>query len=240
MSSESGTLWNGTTDTPTGVRFAHPIDIRYIEKSDFVNEYVVKHGLGITASDSEYTDGTLDDVLLRASTKINRKTGRYFNVQTIDETFSRYQLGTGGSREYVTLVLSQMPINTINRIDFEVLGQFISVDLTYLQDAYPESGFLQLVPNITSAAATSIPIPVSTQIGTYWVNYTFGYSTLPADIRQAVVLEAVKLIGLYRNPLGLSEFRSNQKTLKWDKDNRLDEQIAQLIAPYKKQALAAA
>lgn len=240
MPSNSSALWTGTTRTPTGAAFQHPIDVRYVDKADFIKDYAVKHGLGITASDPEYSDGTLDTFLLEASSIVNRKTHRYFNVQTVDETFPRKTLGTGGFREYLTLFLSQTPIRTINRIDFEVLGQFVSVDLTYLQDTNPEEGFIQIVPNLSSAAGTTTPIPYSTQIGTYWVNYTFGYNTIPEDVKKAVILTAIQQIAFQRNVLGLTELRTNQKTFKWGDENVLEKEVDRLLAPFKKMSLASA
>lgn len=240
MASNSSGIWSPPSHTPTGVPFKYAQDIQYVDKSDFIKDYIVKHGLGITASDPEYTDGTLDDVLLEASSNINRKTGRHFNVQTIDETFSRYTLGFESTKDYVTIRLTEMPIRAINTIYFEVLGQFTQIDLTYLQNSFPDQGFFQIIPNLTSAAGTSLPIPRDTTIGNYWVNYSFGYDVLPSGITKAVILEAVKLISLQRNVLGLAELRTNQKTFKWGETNKIDDQIDILLAPYKKMQLASA
>lgn len=239
MSSASSGNWTGPTQTPTGQPFQHPITTSYVTKAEFIQDYVVK-GLGITASDVEYTDGTLDQILLDASGAINDLTHRYFNIQTVDETLSRYTLGTGLDHFYVTLQLNNYPFNSINSIYFEVLGQFVPVSLTYLQNAYPDQGFLQIIPNLASAAGTLTPIPVETQLGTYWVNYTFGYSTIPSAIRRATILQAVKTIGFQRNVLGLSSFRTNQKTLAWGNVNKLDQEIDLLVMPYKRPFMTAA
>ncbi len=240
MPSNSSGIWTAPNHTPTGAAFQYAQDVQYVDKSAFIKDYIVSHGLGITSNDIEYTDGTLDALLLEASANINRRTGRHWNVQTIDETFSRKTLGFSSERDYITIRLTELPINSINRIDFEVLGQFVPVALTYMQNSFPEAGFFQIIPMLTSAAGTVTPIPRDTQIGNYWVNYTFGYTTIPDGIKKAVILEAVKLIGLQRNVLGASSIKSNQKTLTWGETNKIDDQIDQMLAQYKRLLLTSA
>lgn len=237
--SQSTSLWTTTVQTPTGATFQKAIDSQYITKADFIIDYVVK-GLGITASDPEYNNGALDQILTEASASINRKCGRFFNKQTIDETFSRFTLGTGQEHYYLTFQMANYPVRSINSIYFEVLGQFIQVSQTYEQDSSPDLGFFKIYPNLVSAAGTNTPIPVPTQIGDYWINYTFGYDAVPADIVRAVTLEAIKTIAMQRNVLGLVEFRSNQKTFKWGNTNAIDDQIDKLIAPYRQLTLQSA
>ena len=241
MPSQSSTIYLAPTNTPTGAAFAYAMDNQYVTSADFIQHPAVSDGLGLTASDNLYTSGYLDKLLLRASVYVNRYCNRHFDIQTIDETISRLTLGTKNVEHFITIILNEAPIRSVNRIDFQVLNNFIPINLTYLVNSYPNEGYFEITPTLFAATGATSPIPKDTKIGTFWINYSFGYTVLPADVIEAVILKTISLIAQQRNILGVTNFKTNQLSLTWDKDkNLLEEQIKTLLNPYRRVTLRVA
>ncbi len=172
---------NTGTNTPTGAKRMIAVDNPYLEKEEFVNSAAAK-GLGITKDSPEYDNGELEAKLLQASAVVNRFCGRWFDMQTIDETKTQFSVRPYNP-QLVTVVLQNRPYTIINSIYIQVLKWFIPVITTgansYLQDFY-ELGYYKIVPMLSSAG-TGLGSPIPSQIidrqplGVLWTNYTFGY-----------------------------------------------------------------
>lgn len=172
---------NTGTNTPTGARKQIAVDNPYLEKAEFVQGYAAK-GLGISAQSAEYDNGTIERMLLQASAVVNRFCGRYFDMQTIDETKTQFSVRPYNP-QLVTVVLQNRPYSVINSIYIQVLKWFISVQTTgansYLQDFY-DLGYYKIVPMLSNAG-TGVGSPIPSEIidrqplGVLWTNYTFGY-----------------------------------------------------------------
>lgn len=157
------------------------VDSPYIEKEEFVQGYVAS-GIGITKDDPRYANGQLQEILLMASSVVNRYCGRYFDAQTIDETKTAFTVRPYNP-QLVTVVLQNRPYTKVNSIFIQVLKWFIQVDTTsansYLQDFY-ELGYYKIVPMLSNAG-NGLGSPIPSQIidrvplGVLWTNYTFGY-----------------------------------------------------------------
>lgn len=181
----SGQIATGN-NTPTAAPMKIAVDNPYMTKDAFIKSFEGR-GLGITADSPEYSDGTLDEVLLEASAWVNRHCGRWFDTQTIDEQKTGFQVRPYNP-QLVTVVLQNRPYSKINTIYIQVLQWFIQVQAIgsqnggYLQDFY-DQGFYKIVP-LLSTAGTGLgtPIPAAildrVSLGVLWTNYTFGYGTV--------------------------------------------------------------
>lgn len=181
QSVQSGHI-NAGSNTPTGAPLKYSVDNPYCTKDDFVQSKEAR-GLGITASSDIYGNGELDNVLLRASSYINRYCRHYFDTQTIDEQKTRFTVRPYNP-QLLTIVLNNYPYSKINSIYIQVLKWFIQVDASatgYIQDFYAQ-GFYKIVPLLSSAGTgVGSPIPAAildrVPLGVLWTNYTFGYGT---------------------------------------------------------------
>lgn len=201
MSTETrGGLWQTPTNTPTGAAMQVSVDNPYITKSQFILNPIAK-GLGITASSTEYTDGTLDAIILEASSMVNRYCRRHFDRQTIDEIYPNITIQVTNP-QLTTVPLDEGPINQINTIYIQVLQWFIEFSLSYLQ-TIPEAHYYQIVPLLSSDGSTGIPIPSvllqQSNLGKIWTNYDYGYSRqIVADTSTA---DSGKTIYTFTTPL---------------------------------------
>jgi len=178
---QSGQFSPGS-NTPSGTQFQYPVDAQYISKASYILTPQAK-GLGITAASADglYLSGELNNILLRASSQVNRICGRYFNVQSVDEQGFRFTVRPYNP-ELVHVNLLNMPYWHVNSIWIQVLKWFIPIDISstgYVIDAYGY-GFVKIVPLLSNAGAgTGSPIPAEiidrAPLGVLWINYTFGY-----------------------------------------------------------------
>jgi len=226
------TLWTPTLLTPTGNPQMLPRDVQYLSKDDFLN-YAT--GLKLTTSSALYTSGVLDVYLQMASEEVNRYCHRHFQVQTIDEI--HYDTPIGQSEpKLVTLFLGEAPVQTINRVDIQVLKWFINFSLDYLQ-LDQETGMIKLVPFL-GGGASGIPLPsaalVAGLLGHIWVNYTAGYDVIPTAVKIATGIFATKIIGLQENPVSAQSVKFGRNfSLQWNKDtDPLLAQAHRMLDPY--------
>lgn len=177
----SGNIDTGN-NTPTGAKMRVAVDNPYITKDDYIKSFEAM-GLGITTASPQYQNGQLDAVILRASAWVNRHCRRWFDMQTIDEQKTGFQVRPYNP-QLVTVVLNNRPYSRINTIFIQVLQWFIQVETgphSYLQDFY-DKGFYKIVPMLSSAGTgVGTPIPAAildrVPLGVLWTNYTFGYGT---------------------------------------------------------------
>ena len=205
----------------------------YLDKDLFLN-YAT--GLKLTSSSALYTSGVLDIYLQTASEMVNRYTHRHFNVQTIDETYPTVTISPYSPR-MITVQLSEGPIQSVNRVDLQVLKWFLNFDLSYLQ-LYQEEGYYRITPFLGgNASGTPLPgslltekIPV-----VIWTNYTFGYDVIPDSVKLATSLITTKLIGMQENPVSAKAVKFGRNfSLEWDKDNDpIMNAVKMLLAPYR-------
>jgi hypothetical protein len=207
----------GGTNTPSGAPIQVAVDNPYLTKDDFI-KFPFAKGLGITASSPEYSDGSLDWVLLEASAEVNRICRRYFDTQTIDEQKTGFR-AQPYNPQLTTIVLNNRPYRHINSIYIQVLKWFIQVDTTpsgYLQD-FPVQGFYRIVPLLsTSGQGAGSPIPAAildkVALGVIWTNYTFGYGTTMTS--QSTVGDAT--FKIYQVPVGKRLMAPSQTVVVYD------------------------
>ncbi len=213
----SGYIQTGT-NTPTGAKRMIAVDNPYIEKEEFINSSAAK-GLGLTKDSAEYNNGELERKLLQATAVVNRFCGRWFDMQTIDETKTQFSVRPYNP-QLVTVVLQNRPYSVINSIYIQVLKWFIPVITTgansYLQDFY-ELGYYKIVPMLSSAG-TGLGSPIPSQIidrqplGVLWTNYTFGYG-------QPVTSQTLDKVGTtkgYQAPVSNRLWAPSQPTAVYD------------------------
>lgn len=168
--------YNTGNITPWGRPMMLPKDNPYITKDDFILS-AEGAGLGITESSTMYTNGQLDLFILRACSAINRYCRRYFDVQTIDETKTRFSVRPNNP-ELVTIPLQQRPYQSVNSIYLQVLKWYVEITREYLQE-FPDKGFYKIVPMLSSVGNFGVPLPATIvdriPLGVLWTNYTFGY-----------------------------------------------------------------
>lgn len=171
----------GFYDTPTGQPKAIAVDNPYITKDYFLNAPEAS-ALGLSASSSIYTNGYLDQIILQASSFINRYCMRYFDTQTIDETMTGFTVRPFNP-QLVTVPLQNSPYQQINSVWIEVLRWFIQIDITsssaQLQDFW-DYGYYKIVPLLSTAGSgVGSPLPAEilqrVPLGVLWTNYTFGF-----------------------------------------------------------------
>lgn len=178
---QSGHIQTGN-NTPTGANMKVAVDNPYISKDEFIQTFEAE-GLGITKDAPQYQNGELERKILQASGWVNRHCRRWFDMQTIDETKTGFQVRPYNP-QLVTNVLNNRPYSKINSIYIQVLQWFIQVDTGptgYLQDFY-DKGFYKIVPMLSSAGTgIGTPIPAAildrVSLGILWTNYTFGFGT---------------------------------------------------------------
>lgn len=218
--------------TPTGQPMMTSRDMPYLTKDDFIN---FPNGLNLKTTSPLYTSGILDEVLQMASEEVNRYCHRHFNVQTVDEVYDGIRIGQDAPK-LMTVQLNEGPIQSVQRVDVQVLKWFINFSLDYLQIA-PEKGYIQIVPFLGSGLS-GVPLPsaalVEGLLGKVWVRYTYGYDVIPFAIKMATSIFATKFIGLQTNPVGASDIQLGHYKTTWSKDNDpLMIQAYNLLNPYK-------
>lgn len=228
-------FWETPMNTPDNQPMVVPYDIPYMTKEEFI-KHPIARGLRLSASSPEYNDGTIDELLLCASSEVNRYCRRYFQKMTIDEIYPNVTIQVANPR-LTTVPLKYPPVQKINTIYIQVLKWFIKFELTYLIQ-HPQQRFYQIVPLISCAGTTGAPIPSvlleQSQLGIIWTNYTFGYDIIPEEIKCAVALIAGKFWGTAKqNPLGLNNLRTGNLTLGWGEYNPINEEVKRMLDPYK-------
>lgn len=230
---DGSTIYTPSVVTPTGQPMMIARDTQYLTKDDFIN---YPNGLKLKTTSDLYLSGALDTILKASSEQVNRYCRRHFNVQTVDEVYHGIRIGQDMPK-LVTIPLNEGPIQNINRIDIQVLKWFINFSLDYLQ-IFPDQGYIQIVPFL-GGNASGIPLPsaalISGLLGKIWVNYTFGYDSLPNEILMATSLFATKMIGLQENPVSAAAVKFGRNfNLQWDADNDpLIGQARRLLDPYR-------
>lgn len=209
---------NTGTNTPTGARKQIAVDNPYLEKEEFLMSYEAK-GIGLSVDSDEYANGTIEKALLDASAVVNRYCGRWFDMQTIDETKTSFTVRPYNP-QLVTVVLQNRPYSVINSIYIQVLKWFVPVQTTgansYLQDFY-ELGYYKIVPMLSNAGnGLGSPIPSEiidrAPLGVLWTNYTFGYGQ-PIT---GQVLDKVKTTLGYQAPVTNRLWAPSQPTAVYD------------------------
>jgi hypothetical protein len=176
----------GTPLTPTGNAKRSEVDSPYITKSEFI-ESPEAAGMGITqnSSDGWYSNGTLDKILVRASSWVTRYCNQWFDTQTIDEYQTGFTVRPFNPR-LVSVYTHNAPIQNIQGIWIQVLQWFIQIQTTPLESSYlqilPDWGVFKIVPLLSTAGSgTGSPIPAAildkVPLGVLWYSYTFGYGT---------------------------------------------------------------
>lgn len=200
---QSGNIAGASGFSPTGAPLKVATDHPYITKDYLIKSFEMR-GLGIDENDPSYADGTLDDVILSVSAWVNRYCGRWFDMQTIDETTTGFQVRPYNP-QMVRVIMKNRPFSSINSIYIQVLQWFIQIQTTqsgYLQ-IFPDKGFYRIVP-LLSTAGTGLgsPIPAAildrVALGVLWTNYTFGFGTPLTGIP----LTAIASSKQYQAPLG--------------------------------------
>ena len=239
----SSGIYTTNLSTPDGQPATVPTDVPYMSKDEFL-QYPIALGLGITVASPEYTSGMLDKLLLQASSRVNRHCKRYFQKQTIDETFPNVTIQVSNPRLNV-IPLKNGPVTQINSVTIQVLKFFIPFSLEYLIQPFYEQRYYQIVPMLSTAGSgspmgTGTPIPSvileQSQLGIVWTNYTCGYDIIPEDIKFAVTLIVGKMLGFKHNPLGLSQFSTQTTSQTWTAagvDNVLDSEAMSILDKYK-------
>lgn len=228
----------GEGDTPDGQPFVHPVDVPYVTKEEFIL-HPSAAALGLTASSTEYTNGTLDMLILSASASVNRYCKRYFQRQTIDEKYPNITISVTNPRLCV-IPLKNGPVHRVNSVSIQVLKWFIPFSLEYLQTFYDQA-YYKIVPMLT-ANGTGTPIPSvlleQSQLGIVWTNYTCGYDVIPSDIKFATCLIAAKMYGQSKfNPLGLTSMSTqtfSQSFGAQTSDSDLDPMAMNMLKKYKR------
>jgi hypothetical protein len=239
----SAGIYTTNSSTPDGQPATIPVDVPYMTKDEFIKQPIAR-GLGIVATSPEYIDGTLDTLLLQASSHVNRYTRRYFQKQTIDETFPNVTIQVSNPR--LTIIpLKNPPVSQINSVTIQVLRWFIPFSLEYLIQPFYEQHYYQIVPMLSTAGqgapmGTGTPIPSvileQSQLGIVWTNYTCGYDVIPEDIKEAVGIIAGKMFGMKHNPLGLSSFKTQTVSQTWEPSgatNYLDSEVMAILNKYR-------
>ena len=210
--------WSTPTNTPDNQPMVTPYDVQYVSKEEFLKSAIAK-GLGYTTNSVDYTDGTIDHALLKASSYVNRYCRRYFQKMTIDEIYPNVTIQVSNPR-LTTVPLRFGPIQSINTITIQVLKWFINFTLDYLI-TQPEQRFYQIVPMISSSGTTGTPIPSvlleQSDLGIIWTNYTCGYDIIPQDILHCVeVLAGHELAMMKQNPMGATSIRTGGFSITFD------------------------
>jgi len=242
--SKSSGIYTTNTSTPDGQPATVPVDVPYLTKEEFILHPIAR-GLGITAGCAEYNDGSLDLILLQASSHVNRYCRRYFQKQTIDETYPNVTIQVSNPRLCV-IPLKNAPVGQINSVTIQVLKFFIPFSLEYLIQPFYEQHYYQIVPMLSTSGqgspmGTGTPIPSvileQSQLGIVWTNYTCGYDVIPEDIKYATGLVAGKMIGLGKfNPLGLAQFSTQTTRQIFSKgraDNPIDDESSKILDKYR-------
>lgn len=219
---KSGNI-NVGSNTPTGAPMMIAVDNPYVTKDEFVASFEAQ-GLGIDANSPQYSNGELDRKILQASGWINRQCGRWFDMQTIDEQKTSFQVRPYNP-QLVTVVLKNRPYAKINSIWIQVLKWFIQIDTSktgYLQDFY-DKGFYKIVPLLSSAGTgVGSPIPAAIldriPLGVLWTNYTFGFGTPLA----AQTLTKIGETKQYQAPLGNRLWAPSQTINVYDNGTLVD------------------
>ncbi len=239
----SGAVYTTNSSTPDGQPAVVPVDVSYLTKDEFLLEPIAV-GLGLSTSSAEYSNGMLDRLLLRASSHVNRYCGRYFQKQTIDETFPNVTIQVSNPR-LTNIPLKYPPVRQINEVTIQVLTYFIPFSLQYLIQPFYEQHYYNIVPLLSTAGqgapmGTGTPIPSvileQSQLGIVWTNYTCGYDIIPEDIKYATALVAAKMYGMKFNPLGLTQFKTQttmQTFTKAKGDNPIDSEAMKILDKYK-------
>ena len=228
--------WQTPTNTPDGMPMVTPYDIQYVTKEEFLKSPIAK-GLGYNSSSEDYTDGTIDHSLLKASSYVNRICRRYFQKMTVDEIYPNVTIQVSNPR-LTTVPLRYGPIQKINTITIQVLKWFIPFTLDYLIQ-HPEQRFYQIVPMISSAGTTGTPIPSvlleQSDLGIIWTNYTFGYDIIPEDIKHAVeIVAGQELAMLKQNPMGASSLKTGMFAITFGdpEKNQVLAEVNRILAPW--------
>lgn len=176
----------GAPLTPTGAAKRSEVDSQYITREEFIQSpEAIGSGITATSADGMYANGTLDRILVRASSWVSRYCRQYFDTQTIDEYQTGFTVRPFNPR-LITVVTHNAPIQNIESIYIQVLQWFIQVQTTPLQSSYlqiqPDWGTFKIVPLLSTAGSgTGSPIPAAildkVPLGVLWYTYTFGYGT---------------------------------------------------------------
>lgn len=123
---------------------------------------------------AENTEGQLTDILARAETAIQSQLRRRLGVKTYVEAFRT---------ESNTLFLLNRPIVSITQIRRRVnaLYAWETVDLTYVSLNNANAGYIECL-ELFSSNVVGYEVEVT---------YTAGFATLPEDLKEAILMQAV-------------------------------------------------
>jgi hypothetical protein len=158
-------------------------------------------------------DDQLDVVIGYASEHLEDYLDREILEATYDE---RHRKGTGTN----TRMLGLFPATTLNSVKSytgKTVETIWDVDLFLL----PSNGILEFLDRDTYAF---------TALNTWVINYDAGYAAVPGPLKHAVMLQTVKFL----QPL----FRGGTAFSETDLIDELDEEVVELLEPYKRRRLS--
>lgn len=122
---------------------------------------------------ADNTEGQLPDILARAEQAIQARLGRKLGVESYVERFRPNSN---------TLFLLNRPIVTVDQVRRRgnALMGWITLDTSYME-IYKDAGYIDCFPIYTSSVA-GFDVEVT---------YTAGYTVLPEDLREAILMQAV-------------------------------------------------
>ena len=123
---------------------------------------------------AENTEGQLPDILARAEAAIQSRLGRQLGVKTYVE---RFRPTTN------TLFVLNRPIISVTQIRRRpnALYAWEIMDLTHVSVNDPNAGYIECFPSYSSYVS-GYDVEVT---------YTAGYTTLPEDLKESIIMQAV-------------------------------------------------
>lgn len=123
---------------------------------------------------AENTEGSLPDILARAEAAIQSRVGRQLGVQSYVERFKANSN---------ILFLKNRPVVEVTQLQRRpnALYAWTLIDLTYVMVNDGPAGYVECFPTF-GANVAGYDVEVT---------YTAGYATLPEDLREAILMQAV-------------------------------------------------
>lgn len=204
-----------------------PIYVPAVSTSDIITLQDAKDQLNITSSTS---DPELQFFVSAASASVSQRLGSVAGSPVRDETYD------GGSP---TIMLRSTPVASVSSVT-ESFGSSIVYTLTNqpLGTGFDAYGYtVDLVSGLLTRRASGVAVPFAYGIRNVHVVYVAGYSTVPADIQQALRLLVQHMWETQRG----SSRRPGQNTAdEYDPRGSYawPRRVEELLAPYYSQGIA--